>query len=96
MFPKAVLKVMDAAELYSLGTILVFAGIAVIIIALALLIIRAPAQKGKVKGGGVIIIGFIPIIFGTDKESVKKILLLSILLVIILAVTAILYRLVLG
>jgi len=96
MFPKVVLEVMDAAELYSLGIILVFVGIAVFIIALALLIIRASDQKGKVKGGGAIIIGFIPIVFGTDKESVKKILLLSIVLVIVLAVVSILYKLVLG
>lgn len=88
-------KIMGAAELYSLGVILVLAGIGVIIIALALLSIRASDQKGEVRGGGAIIIGFIPIVFGTDKESVKKILLLSIVLVIVLAVVAILYKLVL-
>jgi uncharacterized protein (TIGR00304 family) len=88
-------KIMDAAELYSLGIMLVFAGLAVIIIALALLNLRAIDRKGKVRGGGAIIIGFIPIVFGTDKESVKKILLLSIALVVVLAVVAILYKLVL-
>jgi len=87
---------MDAAELYSLGIILVFLGIALFTIALALLVLRASDQKGKVRGGGAIIIGFIPIVFGTDKESVKKILLLSILLVIVLAVVATLYKLVLA
>jgi uncharacterized protein (TIGR00304 family) len=88
-------KIMDTAELYSLGIILVFTGLAVIIIALALLSLRAIDQKGKVRGGGAIIIGFIPIVFGTDKESVKKILLLSIALVVVLAVVSILYKLVL-
>jgi uncharacterized protein (TIGR00304 family) len=90
------LKVMTAAGLYSLGTVLVFVGIALIVIALAVLIIRTSGQKGKIKGGGAIIIGFIPIIFGTDKESLKKILLLSIMLVIVLTVAAILYKLVLA
>jgi uncharacterized protein (TIGR00304 family) len=96
MFLKVALKVMDAAELYSLGIILAFVGIAVTMIALAVLIVRASDRKVKVKGGGAIIIGFIPIIFGTDKESLKKILLLSIVLVIALAVLGILYKLVLG
>jgi uncharacterized protein (TIGR00304 family) len=86
-------KIMDAAELYSLGIILVFAGVAVIMIALALLSIRASDQKGKVRGGGAIIIGFIPIVFGTDRESLKKMLLLSIVVVVVLAVVAILYTL---
>jgi uncharacterized protein (TIGR00304 family) len=96
MFPKVALKIMNAAGLYSLGIILVFVGVTVIIIALALLIVRASDQKGKVKGGGAIIIGFIPIIFGTDKESLKKILLLSIVLVIVLVVAETVYKLVLG
>jgi uncharacterized protein (TIGR00304 family) len=96
MFPKVAQKIMNAAGLYSLGIILVFVGVTVIIIALALLIVRGLGQKGKVKGGGAIIIGFIPIIFGTDKESLKKILLLSIVLVIVLIVAATLYKLVLG
>jgi len=42
--------------------------------------------KGKVKGGGAIIIGPFPIIFGTDKESVKILLLLSIILIALLLV----------
>ena len=31
------------------------------------------AKKGKVQGAGVIMIGPIPIIFGTDKKSVKTV-----------------------
>ena len=41
---------------------------------------------GKVRGGGAIIIGPIPIVFGTDKQSVKVILILSIVLVALLIV----------
>jgi len=86
---------MNAEELFNLGLILVFAGIAVIMIALAILSIRT-SQNGKVKSGGAIIIGFIPIVFGTDKETVKKLLVLSIVLVVVLAVAAISYKLVLS
>jgi uncharacterized protein (TIGR00304 family) len=84
---------MDSVTLYDLGALMVFVGIAISIVAIVLLLFRGSDQKRKVKGGGAIIIGFIPIIFGTDKESVKKILVLSILLVIAIAVATILYRL---
>ena len=46
----------------------------------------AKGGKSRVRGGGAVIIGPIPIIFGTDKESVKIILVLSIVLVALLLV----------
>ncbi|HUT16863.1 MAG TPA: DUF131 domain-containing protein, partial [Acidobacteriota bacterium] len=57
-----------SAALYALGIALVFVGVLIIVIAVILLSISG-AKKGKVKGGGAIIIGPIPIIFGTDKKS---------------------------
>ena len=81
---------MDAEMLYGLGISLVFAGILIILVAVVLLFvsgIRASgSEKGKVKGGGAIIIGPFPIVFGTDKESIKTVLLLSIVLTILLAI----------
>jgi uncharacterized protein (TIGR00304 family) len=56
---------------------------------LAILVLIVSAVKGdglKTKGGGVVIIGFIPIIFGTDKQPAKLILVLSIALVALLIV----------
>jgi uncharacterized protein (TIGR00304 family) len=52
--------------------------------------------KGKVKGAGVIMIGPIPIIFGTDKKSVKSVLALSLALTIALIVALIVYYWLLG
>ena len=56
---------------YAVGIALVIVGIIVIVAA----IIRAShgrqQRRGKVRGAGVIMIGPIPIIFGTDKKSVK-------------------------
>lgn len=70
---------------------LVFVGFAIAFIAVALLFLRGFRSKGgKVRGGGAVIIGPIPIIFGTDKESVKIILVLSIILVALLLVLTLL------
>jgi uncharacterized protein (TIGR00304 family) len=69
---------MDTQTLYSLGTTLAFAGMLIIIVATALIVLSKKRKKGNVKGAGAIIIGPIPIVFSTDKESLKTVLLLSI------------------
>ena len=84
---------MDAEMLYGVGVSLVFAGILIILVAVVLLFvsgIRASgSEKGKAKGGGAIIIGPFPIVLGTDKESIKTVLLLSIVLTILLAIVTV-------
>jgi uncharacterized protein (TIGR00304 family) len=75
---------MDAQTLYSVGTILAFAGTLIIIITTALILLSRNKKTGRVRGGGAIIIGPIPIVFGTDKESLRTVLLLSIILTAIL------------
>jgi uncharacterized membrane protein len=42
--------------------------------------------SGQTRGGAVVIIGFIPIVLGKDKESARLLLVLSIALVAILIV----------
>lgn len=71
---------MDASLLYSLGIILIAVGI--IIVILAVLLSIGKAENVKVKGAGVIMIGPIPIIFGSDKKSVKTIAALALALTI--------------
>jgi uncharacterized protein (TIGR00304 family) len=66
--------------LFNVGAILLFIGFVTAFAAVILLAFTAMRGKGKVKGGGAVIIGPFPIIFGTDKESVKVLLLLSIAL----------------
>jgi uncharacterized protein (TIGR00304 family) len=78
----------DAGILYLAGIALIFIGIIIIIAAVFLLSVRS-AGKGKVRGGGAVIIGPIPIIFGTDRKSLKTILLLSVALTILLIVVII-------
>jgi len=69
-----------------LGIMLVFAGFFIAFVAVILLIIMAMRSKGKVRGGGAVIIGPFPIIFGTDKEAVRMLLLLSIALIVLILV----------
>ena len=85
---------MDAETLFGLGIALIFAGILITLIAVILLFVSSVRAKGEVKGGGAIIIGPFPIIFGTDKESIKTVLLLSITLTILLAIVTVIFYLV--
>jgi uncharacterized protein (TIGR00304 family) len=83
-------KLVDPAVFYVFGIALVFVGIIIIVIA----IITASTHgtgKGKVKGAGVIMIGPIPIIFGTDKKSVKTVLALALALTIALVIAMVVY-----
>jgi len=45
---------------------------------------REEDGERRVRGGGVIVIGPVPIVFGTDKQSVKVLLVLAIVLVVLL------------
>ena len=85
---------MDLAVFYALGIALIVAGIIVIIAAIIVASARG-AGKGKVKGAGIIMIGPIPIIFGTDKKSVKTVLALALALVIALIIAMLVYYLLL-
>lgn len=81
---------MDAVIFYALGAGLIAAGIIIIVLAIVLSVMRG-AGKGKVKAAGVIMIGPIPIIFGTDKKSVKSILALALALIIAVIIAMVIY-----
>lgn len=82
----------DVGTLYSFGASLVLAGMVVILAAFILLLIINIREKGKVKGGAALIIGPFPIIFGTDKESVKIVLLLSLALTVLLILAIVMFH----
>ncbi len=75
---------------YTLGIALFVAGILVIITAI-IIASSSNSTKGKVKGAGVIMIGPIPIIFGTDKNSVKNIVILALALTVIMLIILVIY-----
>jgi uncharacterized protein (TIGR00304 family) len=85
--------VTDAGTLYAVGTALIFIGVLVIIIAVILVSVSGARGKGNVKAGGAVIIGPLPIVFGTDRESLKTVLLLSIALTALLIAAMTLYHL---
>jgi uncharacterized protein (TIGR00304 family) len=85
---------MESAAFYALGVTLIFVGVLLIIVAVILLSVSG-AGKGDVKGCGAIIIGPVPIIFGTDKKSLKTVLLLSLALTVMLVVAIVVYYLLL-
>ena len=85
-------KVFDSAILYALGIAFIFVGILLIVVAIVLFSVSG-AGKGKVKSGGAIIIGPVPIIFGTDKKSLKTVLLFSLAITVMLLVALIVYYL---
>jgi uncharacterized membrane protein len=86
-------KVFDSTFLYALGITLIFVGVVVIVAAVLLFVLGG--GKGKFEGGGAVIIGPVPIIFGTDKKSLKTVLLLSLALTVTLVVAMVLYYLLL-
>ena len=85
---------MNLAVFYALGIALVAVGIIIIAVAIILASTRG-VGKGKIKAAGVIMIGPIPIIFGTDKKSVKTVLALALALTIALVIAMVVYYLLL-
>jgi uncharacterized protein (TIGR00304 family) len=75
-------KRVDLTVFYALGIALIVVGIIVIVAAIILASVGG-AKQGKMRGAGVIMIGPIPIIFGTDKKSVKTVLALALALTIV-------------
>jgi uncharacterized protein (TIGR00304 family) len=87
----------DLTVVYSAGVALVVVGVVVIVVAIisASLGGKRQGKEGETHAAGVIMIGPIPIIFGTDKKSVKSILVLTLALMAITAVALVIYYLLL-
>ena len=81
--------------LFDLGAILVFVGFFIAFVAIILMFFTATRGKGKFEGGGAVIIGPFPIVFGTNRESIKILLLLSITLIILVLVVTVISHFVL-
>ncbi len=79
----------DAGILFTVGFVLLFIGI-LTIIAVSILI-AARGRNAKTKTAGVIIIGPVPIVFGSDKKTVKTLLILSTALTLSLVAALLIY-----
>ena len=73
--------------LYEMGIIIIFIGVIIVFAAFVLLILSS-IKSGRARGGGALIIGPFPIVYGSDKESVKTILWLSIALTVLLFIVS--------
>jgi len=76
--------------MFEIGFGLTIAGILVAFAAVILLLVSGKKGDSRVRGGGILLIGPVPIIFGTDPQSVKVLILLAIALIVIFVVLTIL------
>ncbi len=73
-------------DFVTLGILLVFAGVMVVV--LAVLLSSKPQRDGtRVKGGGVIMVGPVPIIFGSDAKWASVAIILALVLVVLSLLT---------
>lgn len=69
----------------AVGWLLIAAGILIFLIAAVIMFFEAIKRRTeRFRGGGLVMLGPIPIIFGTDKETVKVLVILSIALIAIM------------
>jgi len=80
----------EVAVFYALGVALIAVGIIIIVVAIILASMRETG-KGRVKNAGIIMIGPVPIIFGTDKKSVKTVLVLALALTIAVIIAMVIF-----
>jgi len=76
--------------IFSIGLLLVLVGFAVGILAFLIAILRSARGTGKARGGGLVMIGPVPVVFGTDRESTKILMLLGIVLMILFVLLSLL------
>lgn len=82
-------RVSASSELFAVGFVLVLLGILILISALVLAATRS--RKSNVKSAGIIVIGPVPIIFGSDKRSIKTVLVLATILTALSVVVMLFY-----
>ncbi len=80
----------DYSTLFTLGAALILVGVFVLIAAIILMGTKR-SQQGKTRTAGVIIVGPVPIIFGNDKEALKTVLTLAIILTVLVIAATIIY-----
>lgn len=75
--------------LFVFGNILFFTGFLIVLIAVALMFFTTARGKGKVKCGGAVIIGPFPVVFGTDTDYLRILILSVVFIVLVLIITVI-------
>jgi uncharacterized protein (TIGR00304 family) len=70
-------------SLADIGFVLVIIGFVLAFVAIVVAAVRTRGRPNSTRGGGVLLIGPIPIVFGTDRETAKLLMVLAILLIVI-------------
>ena len=81
---------MAGITLASAGLLLVILGFILAFVAIILLMFRAKGSEDRTRGAGIVLIGPIPIVFGSDRESVRTLMVLAIVLIVIVLVVSVL------
>ena len=76
--------------MFEIGFGLTVIGLLVAFAAIILMVISGKKGEGRVRGGGILFIGPVPIIFGTDHQSVKVLIVLAIASIAMIALLMIL------
>jgi len=80
---------MEPQLLVGLGFLLFLVGFALIFIAMLLMFLR-PSGRARVRGGGVVLIGPVPIVFGDLKYARPLIILAVVLLAVLVVISLVL------
>lgn len=79
---------MTEISISAIGFFLVIVGMIIALVAVIFLAAKSGSGAGKTRGAGVLLIGPFPIVFGTDRESTKTLIVLTIVLIaVVLAFT---------
>lgn len=70
-------------SLTNAGLLLVIVGFLLAFVAAIFLAIKGRGTSGQTRGAGILLIGPIPIIFGSDRDSVRTLMILAIILIAI-------------
>lgn len=74
-------NIMLDANLFSIGWLMVMIGFIIIFVAVVLMAVGS--IRGRIQGGGAVLIGPIPIVFGTSREIVKVMLIVAIAIIVV-------------
>ncbi len=79
-------EIIGVNKVLTLGLLLVFLGMIVIVMGTLLLVFKASKGEAHVEGGGIVFIGPIPIVWGTSKNITQAMLILALAVSILLLI----------
>jgi uncharacterized protein (TIGR00304 family) len=69
-------------EILTLTALLIMAAFFLIIVGMLLLLLHGLREGGKVEGGGVLVIGPFPIVFGTNQRIARDLMIIALIFMV--------------